>query len=157
MIARGKVVAILALLFLASSLTLANASRPRTPFYLRAIPTNMYPEWMHQADNQLVVAKIIEGGNVEFIPGQPVGTWTMDIVEIIRATGQATVSGHLVINFDSGSTIEGTVTARMPNFASQPPDVDGKFVGHGDMHAECDLYVIMEGNTPIIVLEGYSW
>jgi hypothetical protein len=156
MIVRGKVVAILALLFLASSLTLANASRPVTPFYLRAIITNMEVEWVHQTDKNFVIAKIIEGGNVEFTPGEPVGTWTMDIIEIITAGAKATVAGHLVINFDSGTTIEGTVNARIPNFALQPPDIDGKFVGHGDMHVECELGVIIEGYTPVLILEGYS-
>jgi len=156
MIVRGKVVAILALLFLASSLTLANASRPVTLFYLRAIITNMEVEWVHQTDKNFVIAKIIEGGNVEFTPGEPVGTWTMDIIEIIKAGAKATVAGHLVIDFDSGTTIEGTLNARIPNFALQPPDIDGKFVGHGDMHVECELRVIIEGYTPVLILEGYS-
>jgi hypothetical protein len=157
MIVRGKVVAILALLFVASSLTLANASRPRTPFYLRAVINNFYVEWWHQTDKQYVIAKIIEEGNVEFTPGEPVGTWTLDVIEIIRAGAKATIAGHLVINFDSGTTIEGTVNVKIPNFASQPPDIDGKFVGHGDLHAECELDVILEGSTSVIILEGYSW
>jgi hypothetical protein len=157
MIVRGKVVAILALLFLASSLTLANASRPVTPFYLRAIITNMEVEWVHQTDKNFVIAKIIEGGNVEFTPGMPVGTWTMDIIEIVTAGAKATVAGHLVIDFDSGTTIEGTLNARIPDFALQPPDIDGKFVGHGDMHVKCELAVIIEGYTPVLILEGYSW
>jgi hypothetical protein len=157
MIVKGKVLTIVALLFLASSLTVANASSPRTPFYLRAHPTYMSVEWMHQADDQLVIAKIIEQGYAE---GDLLGNWTMDIMQVMRAKGRATVAGHLVIYFNSGETIEtieGTVTAKIPDWTSQPPDVDGVFVGHGAMNVKCDLYVVMEGTASVIVLEGYSW
>jgi len=162
MIVKVKFVAILVLLFLASSLALASASKSVTPFYLRAIVSNMQVEWVHQTNKNFVVAKIIEGGNVEFTPGEPVGTWTMDIIEIITAGAKATIAGRLVIDFNSGTTIEGTATARIPNFALQPPDIYGKFVGHGDMHVACELDVIIEGDaivgyTPVLILEGYSW
>jgi hypothetical protein len=159
-IMKGKVLSIVAFLLLASSLTIANASSTRTPFYLRAIPTSFYIEWTHQADGSHGIMKIIEGGNVEFVPGETAGTWTMDIIEILSIkTGAGIASGHLVINFNFGTTVEGTITAKIQMHigTNQPPDVDGKFVGHGDMHVKCDLYLIMEGNAAIIVLDGYSW
>ena len=165
MIVKGKVLSVIAFLLLASSLAVVNASRTRTPFYFKAVVLTMTMEWEHPADNSHLIMKIVEGGNVESEDGQTVGTWAMDIVEVLSGkTGRGTASGHLGIDFNSGVSVEGTITAKIQMYigTSLPPDVDGKFVGHGDMHVMSDLYLIMEergaGNfVPVLVLDGYSW
>ena len=160
--AKGKVLSMLALslLLLASSIAIANASQTRTPFYLKAIGTFASFEWSHQADDSLVIMRIIEGGILNNTEGQTVGTWTIDVIESISIkSGKGTASGHFVMNFYSDATIEGTLTAKiqMDIGTTNPPDVDGKFVGHGDMHVIGGLYLVVEGANAILVFDGYSW
>jgi len=159
---KGKILSILALSFLllASSITIANAPQTRTPFYFKAIPTTMSVEWSHQADNSLVIMRVIEGGILNNTQGQTVGTWTIDVIESISIkSGKGTASGHFVMNFYSDATIEGTVTAKIQMYigTTNPPDVDGKFVGHGDMHVIGALYLLVEGANIFLVFDGYSW
>jgi hypothetical protein len=156
MVVKGRVLTIVALLFLASSLTVASASRTKTPFYVKALPTAFNIEWSHQADNSQVIMKLTEGGIIKDTQDEQVGTFALDIIEVVSIkTGRGTASGHFVINFDTGATIEGTLTAKIQMYIGTPtpPDVDGKFVGHGDMHVMGDLYLMAE----FLVFDGYSW
>jgi hypothetical protein len=156
MVVKGRVLTIVALLFLASSLTVASASRTKTPFYVKALPTAFNVEWSHQADNSQVIMKLTEGGIIKDAQDEQVGTFALDIIEVVSIkTGRGTASGHFVINFDTGATIEGTLTAKIQMYIGTPtpPDVDGKFVGHGDMHVMGDLYLMAE----FLVFDGYSW
>jgi len=150
----------LALLLLASSITIANASQTRTPFYLRAIATAINVEWSHQADYSLVIMRVTEEGILNNTQGLTVGTWTIDVIETMSIkSGKGTASAQFVMNFYSGATIEGTMTAKIQYYigTTLPPDVDGKFVGHGDMHVIGDLHLIVEGINAILVFDGYSW
>jgi hypothetical protein len=159
-IMKGKVLSIIALVFLASSITIASASTTKTPFYLKALATTMNVEWSHQADDSLGIMKLTEGGIVRDAQDQEVGTFAFDLIETISMkTGRGTASGHFAINFNSGATIEGTITAKIQMYIGTylPPDVDGKFVGHGDMHVMGDLYLMIEGANAFIVFDGYSW
>jgi hypothetical protein len=158
MIVKGKILIIITLLFLASSLTVASASRTKTPFYVKALPTAFNMEWMHQADDSRGIMKITEEGEVRNAEGDAVGTFTFDLIETISMkTGRGTASGHFTINFYSEVTIEGTLTAKIQmdiDNPMQPPDVDGKFVGHGDMHVMGDLYL---DSASLLIFNGYSW
>lgn len=158
MIAKGKILTIIALLFLASSLTVTNASRTKTPFYVKALPTAFNMEWSHQADNSQVIMKLTEGGIIKDAQDEQVGTFALDIIEVVSIrTGRGTASGHFVIDFDTGETVEGTLTAKIQMYMdnpNQPPDVDGKFVGHGDMHVMGDLYL---DSASLLIFDGYSW
>jgi hypothetical protein len=100
--------------------------------------------------------KLTEGGIIKDAQDEQVGTFALDIIEVVSIkTGRGTASGHFVINFDTGATIEGTLTAKIQMYIGTPtpPDVDGKFVGHGDMHVMGDLYLMAE----FLVFDGYSW
>lgn len=157
---RGKVLSIIALVFLASSITIASASTTKTPFYLKALATTMNVEWSHQADDSLGIMKLTEEGEVRYAEGDVVGTFAFDLIETISMkTGRGTASGHFTINFNSGATIEGTVTAKIQMYIDTPtpPIVDGKFVGHGDMHVMGDLYLNTEDTTSFVIFDGYSW
>lgn len=154
------VLLVLATMFLAFPLTLVNASRTRNDFYLKVYATAAYYEWEHFADNRLVIWHVVEEGVVKDSLGQAVGTIALHAVETIDVeTGKGTVSVKYEINFYSGAMIEGTMTGKIQIYIGtyDPPDLDGKFVGHGDMHVMGDIYLIMEGQTPVLILEGYSW
>lgn len=101
--------------------------------------------------------KLTEGGIIKDTQDQQVGTFALDIIEVVSIrTGRGTASGHFVIDFDTGETVEGTLTAKIQMYIdnpNQPPDVDGKFVGHGDMHVMGDLYLMAE----FLIFDGYSW
>ena len=157
-IMKGKVLSIVALVLFASSLTIVSASKTTTPFYLKALGTAYNTEWSHQADNSLGIMKVTEGGPVRNAQGQDVGTFAFDLVEVISLkTGRGIAAGHFTIDFDSGVSIEGTVTAKIQMYFAPPgqlPDVDGKFVGHGDMHVMGDLYL---DTNAFVVFDGYSW
>jgi len=158
MVVKGKILTIIALLFLASSLAVANASRTETPFYVKALALTSNMEWMHQADNSQVIMKVTEGGIIKGKQDQQVGTFAFDIIEVVSIkTGRGTASGHFTLNYDTGETIEGTFTAKIQMYIDnpyQPPDVDGKFVGHGDMHVMGDLYL---DSASLLIFDGYSW
>ena len=157
-IMKGKVLSIIALVFLASSITITSASTTKTPFYLKALATTMSVEWSHQADNSRGIMKLTEGGIVRNAQDQEMGTFALDLIETLSMkTGAGTASGHFAINLNSGATIEGTITAKIQMYSNLPPDVDGKFVGHGDMHVMGDLYLMIEGTNAFIVFDGYSW
>jgi hypothetical protein len=123
---------------------------------VKALPTAFNIEWSHQADNSQVIMKLTEGGIIKDTQDQQVGTFALDIIEVVSIkTGRGTASGHFVINFDTGATIEGTLTAKIQMYIGTPtpPDVDGKFVGHDDMHVMGDLYLMAE----FLIFDGYSW
>lgn len=158
MIVKGKIPAIIALLFLASSLAVASASKTQTPFYVKTFPTASNMEWMHQADDSRAIMKVTEEGEIRDAEDNVIGTFAFDIIEgISLKTGRGTASGHFTIDFDSGATVEGTLTAKIQMYLNnpyQPPDVDGKFVGHGDMHVMGDLYL---DSASLLIFDGYSW
>jgi len=157
---KGKVLSVLTLLLFAFSIAIVNASQTRTPFYFKAIGTFASIEWSHQADNSLIIMRVIEGGILNNTEGETVGTWTIDVVESISIkSGKGTAAGHFVMDFYSDTTIEGTLTAKiqMDIGTPNPPDVDGKFVGHGDMHVIGALYLVVEGANMFLVFDGYSW
>ena len=149
---------VLATLFLASPMTMVNASRTTNDFYLKVYMTAVSVEWEHFADDRQAIGHVVEEGVVKDGLDSEVGTITLDVVEIIDIkTNNATVTAKYEINFNSDEIIKGTMTGKIQNFAATPPDLDCKFVGHGDMHVMGNIYVIMEGMIPVLVLDGYSW
>lgn len=111
----------------------------------------------HWADETQIITHYIEECILKDNTDATVGTISIDALHIINMkTGKATVAGQFIINFYSGETIEGTFTSKVAYFTPQPPDVDGKFVGHGDMHVKGVIYDIPESPTDFI-LDGYSW
>ena len=82
-IMKGRVLSIIALVLFASSLTIASASKTKTPFYLKALGTTYNTKWSHQADDSLGIMKLTEGGPVKNAQDQEVGTFAFDLVEVI--------------------------------------------------------------------------
>lgn len=157
-IMKGKILSIIVLLFLASSLTMtASASTTKTPFYVKALATSTIGGPPHGADNSRLLYKATQEGTFADAGGSTLGTFVFEIMEgVSMKTGVGTVSGHFVFNFETGETIEGTITAKIQMY-SEPghlPDVNGKFAGHGDMHVMGDLYLDTIG---AVVFDGYSW
>ena len=154
---KGKVLAVLAFLFLASSITIANASQTWTPFYFVACDYAPIEELRyHWADDAVVVIMGVLEGNVEDEIGHTVGIITLDKFVHIRnfITQTSTITAQFVINFDSGAIIEGTMTFKV----TYGPEIvgEGKFAGHGDMNVKGDIYNV-PGSTTASVLDGYSW
>jgi len=153
---KGKVLAVLAFLFLASSVTIANASQTRTGFYLEARNLSMVGEsWVNVADGVAMILKYTVEGVVETGEHVKVGTIHMDIVTIIGARAPGTFSAGFVINFYSGKTVEGTMTGTQI-VTDVGVDVEGIFVGHGDMHVMGSGNDI-DGQPGTMILDGYSW
>lgn len=151
---------VLATMFLALPLTSVNASKTTNDFYLKMYMTTGYYEWEHFADNRRVIWHLVEEGVVKDSLGQEVGTIALDVVETIDVkTGKGTVSAKYEINFYNGAMIEGTMTGKIQLYigTTNPPDLNGKFVGHGDLHVMGDIYLLMEGINAVLVLDGYSW
>jgi hypothetical protein len=153
---KAKVLATLAFLFLASSITIANASNSRTPFYI--VMRDFAPiEYIqdHWADDAAFIMRHIEEGIVEDEAGNTVGTMTVDMVHVFNAiTHTSTITAQFVINFDTGAIIEGTMTFKVtyiPSIVSV-----GKFAGHGDVNVIGDIYNVPD-DPSAAVLEGYSW
>jgi hypothetical protein len=157
MIMKGKVLSIVVLLLLASSLTMAaSASTTKTPFYVKALMTITSAEF-HAADNSRLLYKdVIEEGTFIDADGSTLGTVVCEIKEGVSVkTGIATAAGHFVFSYTTGETIEGTLTAKIQMYAPPTmPDLNGKFVGHGAMHVMGDLYLDTIG---AVVFDGYSW
>ena len=155
---KGKVLAVLAFLFLASSITIANASQTRTPFYLVACDFAPIEELRyHWADDAVVVIMGVLEGNVEDEIGHTVGIITLDKFVLIRnfITQTSTMTAQFVINFDTGAIIEGTMTLKV-KYIPPPIVSEGKFVGHGDMNVIGDIHNVPD-DPSATVLEGYSW
>jgi len=151
---------VFATLFLAFPLTLVNASKTTNDFYLKVYATAAYFEWEHFADNRRVIWHLVEEGIVKDGLNLEVGTIVLDVVETIDIkTGKGTVSAKYEINFYTGAMIEGTMTGKIQMYIGtyDPPDLDGKFVGHGDMQVMGDIYLVVEGIAVVLVLDGYSW
>jgi hypothetical protein len=159
MIMKGKVLSVIVLLLLASSLTLvASASPTKTPFYVKTLTTSITGE-SHQADDSRLLYKATEEGIIEDAGGLTLGTFVFEVTEgVDMKTGIGTASGHFVFSFETGETIEGTMIAKLHMYAPPtPPDVNGKFVGHGDKHVMGDLYLVIEGTNAFTVFDGCSW
>jgi hypothetical protein len=153
---KGKVLAALAFLFLASSITMANASQARTEFYLEAPNCSMVGEpWVNVADGVAMIMKYTVEGVVETCEHVEVGTIHMDVVTIIGARVPGTFSARFVIDFGSGKTVEGTITGTQI-ITNVGVDVEGRFVGHGDMHVMGSVNDI-DGQPGTLILDGYSW
>jgi len=149
---------VLATMFLTLPLTSVNASKTRNDFYLKMYVTAFNLEWQHLADKRRVILHLTEEGIVKDSQNQEMGTIALDVVEIIDLkTDKATVSAKYEIDFYSGAIIEGTMNGKLQNATRGTPNLDGKFVGHGDMHVMGDIYLIMEGMIPVLILDGYSW
>ena len=157
--AKGKLLSILtlSLLLFASSITIANASQTRMPFYLVArdfAPTTEL-QW-HWADDAVVAIMGILEGIVEDAKGDMIGTIILDRSVHVRnfITQTSTITAQFVINFHNGAIIEGTMTVKVTYGAEIVSE--GKFAGHGDMNVKGDIYNV-PGSTSAIVLDGYSW
>lgn len=156
MVLKGTVLVAIALLVLASPITLTCATKARTPFYVEACVTAFNLEWSHQADNSRLIQHMFEEFIVKNTEDEPIGTMTLDIVVIINMkTYQATATGQFVMSLSS-ATIEGTITAKVTSIGPEE-DIDGKFVGHGDMHVKGDIYEKPGAYGSIIIFDGYSW
>jgi hypothetical protein len=151
----GKVLAALAFLFLASSITIANASQARTEFYLEAHCSMVGEPWVNVADGVAMILKYTVEGVVETREHVEVGTIHMDVVTIIGARAPGTFSARFVIHFSSGKTVEGTMTGTQI-ITNVGVDVEGRFVGHGDMHIMGSVNDI-DGQPGTLILDGYSW
>ena len=152
---------VLATLFLASPMATVNASKTTNDFYLKMHATAFNVEWEHFADHRRVIWHLVEEGVVKDGLGSEVGTIALDVMETFdNETGKGTVSAKYEINFYAhGEMIEGTMTGKLQFYigTTKPPELDGKFVGYGDMHVMGDAYIIVEGMIPVVVLDGYSW
>jgi len=151
---------VLATLFLASPMTMVNASKTTNDFYLKVYATAFNVEWEHFADDRRVIWHLVEEGVVKDGLGSEVGTITLDVMETFdMETGKGTVSAKYEIDFYSDEIITGTMTGKLQLYigTTNPPDLDGKFVGHGDMQVIGDIYLLVEGMAVVLVLDGYSW
>jgi hypothetical protein len=152
---KGKVLAVLAFLFLASSVTIANASQTKTPFYFVARSFGPIELRDHWADDAVLVMMHVEEGIVEDAAGNTVGTITIRMVHIFNAiTYTSTITAQFVIDFDSGAIIEGTMTFKVTYIGGIVSE--GRFVGRGDMNVRGDIYNV-PGDPSAAVLDGYSW
>lgn len=165
---KGMVLTLLvfATLFLASPMAMVNASKTTNDFYLKAytpivnIEWSRFVAWQHSVEEyKRVLFHITEVGIVKDDLNVEVGTITLNIVaevlDIEALTG--TLTAKYEINFYSGGIIMGTLTAKVLNAILPDMEIDGKFVGHGEMNVMGDIYFIWEGTTPFGVFDGYSW
>ena len=156
-VAKVKVLVILAFMFLASSITIVNASQTRTVFHLEAPNCSMVGEpWVNVADGVAMIMKYTVEGIVKTGEHVEVGTIHMDVVTVIGERVRGTFSARFVINFYSGKTVEGTITGTQTIIPDVRVDVEGRFVGHGDMHVMGIVNDIDE-QAGTLIFDGYSW
>ena len=111
--------------------------------------------WVNVADGVAMILKYTVEGVVETREHVEVGTVHMDVVTIIGARAPGTFSVRFVIHFSSGKTVEGTMTGTQI-ITNVGVDVEGRFVGHGDMHIMGSVNDI-DGQPGTLILDGYSW
>ena len=146
---------VLACLTLASLIAIANASKTRTEFYLEAHVDIVGQMQVHIADDTTYILRYTVEGFVETREHVDVGTISMDVVTIQRVRTPATVSAQFLINLDSGETIKGIATGTETFFPDGSIDLDGKFVGHGDMHVMGEVHELPGPGA--FYFDGNSW
>ena len=152
------VLLVLATLSLASPMAMVDASKTTDDFYLKVYFTTLDIEWQHNADNKVVIMHLTQGGIVKDGLNVELGKITLNIIEVLNIESlTGTVTAKYEIKYYSGEIIKGTMTGKLQNAILQEVELDGKFVGHGDMHVKGEIYLIMEGGAQILVLDGYSW
>lgn len=146
------------------SIPVVNASPARTRltrFYVEAYfdPNETIIHWQIPTDEH-VILRVTQPGFVTDESGYEIGTITVDCLatqlEGQPAPSNGTSLGRFIIGFYSGLTIEGALWFHITVLSPDQIIYDGKFVGHGDMHAAG----IVKNNPHHLsgfALEGYSW